>query len=129
MDKKDKEMNVSYSGIAVPEGLKKDLSDMIDSMDAAERIIAYGRSRMRRTMTWIVSVAAGVVILAGLSMAVVTFRTPKDTFTDPAMAYAEVERAFSMISEKMGGGVSRAGEAEESIQKQIHRFTPGSRDK
>ena len=53
----------SDTGIHVPEGLEKDLSDMIDSMDAAERIIAGKSSPARRAMTLIMSAAAGIIVL------------------------------------------------------------------
>ena len=79
--------------IPVPSGLGKDLSDMIDSMDAAEKILSSGRNPARRVMTYIMSAAAGIVLLLGIWTAVGTFRAPEDTFTDPEKAYAEVEKA------------------------------------
>ena len=91
----------SDTGIHVPEGLEKDLSDMIDSMDAAERIIAGKSSPARRAMTLIMSAAAGIILVAGIWTAVETYRSPEDTFTDPEQAYAEVERVLTIISEKM----------------------------
>ena len=108
----------NYDRIKVPVGLRKDLSDMIDSMDAAEKIISSGKSPARRIMTYVMSAAASVVVLLGIWTAVETFRAPKDTFTDPEMAYAEVEKALVSISEKMGSGLSRAEAAGRSIEEQ-----------
>ena len=74
--------------IPVPEGLGERLSE-----DAPWR-------SSRRRILWICSAAASLVIIAGLAL---TLR-PKhleDTFDDPHLAYAEVEKALLKIS----GGV------------------------
>ena len=107
----------SDTGIHVPEGLEKDLSDMIDSMDAAEKILSSGRNPARRVMTYIMSAAAGIVLLLGIWTAVGTFRAPEDTFTDPEKAYAEVEKALLSISDKMKPALDKAQRAEYTIDK------------
>lgn len=107
------------NGINVPDGLGKDLSDMIDSMDAAEKIVTGGKSRIRRTVTYIMGIAAGIVLAAGIWTAVETYRTPEDTFSDPALAYAEVEKALSMISDRMSSGVEKAESAGKAIERQM----------
>ena len=38
-------------------------------------------------------------------------RGPKDTFDDPRLAYAEVEKVFRTISDKMNDGLDIAREA------------------
>lgn len=103
--------------IEVPHGFRKELSEMIDSMDAAEKIVTSGKSRAMRTATWIMSVAAGLVLLIGTGLAIHTFRTPKDTFTDPEEAYAAVEKALTEISGKMSGGAASARQAEETVSR------------
>lgn len=103
--------------IPVPSGLGKDLSDMIDSMDAAEKILSSGRNPARRVMTYIMSAAAGIVLLLGIWTAVGTFRAPEDTFTDPEKAYAEVEKALHSISDKMKPALDKAQRAEYTIDK------------
>lgn len=110
------------NGVNVPDGLGKDLSDMIDSMDAAEKIVTGGKSRMRRTVTYIMGIAAGIVLVAGIWTAVETYRTPEDTFSDPALAYAEVEKALSMISDRMSSGAEKADAATRAIERQRDRI-------
>lgn len=107
--------------VVVPSGLRQELSDMIDSMDAAERILSSGMSPARRLMTCIMSAAAGVILLVGVWMAAETFRTPEDTFTDPQAAYAEVEKALVSISEKVNSGLEKASEAEKKLDGNIDR--------
>lgn len=113
---------LSDDSIKVPAGLRKDLSDMIDAMDVAEKILSEGKHPVKRTMIYIMSIAAGIVLFIGIWMAVGTFRTPKDTFTDPKMAYAEVERALASISEKMGPGLEKAGNAEKAINMSVDKL-------
>ena len=103
--------------IEVPHGFRKELSEMIDSMDAAEKIVTSGKSRAMRTATWIMSVAAGLVLLIGTGLTIHTFRTPKDTFTDPEEAYAAVEKALTEISGKMSCGAASARQAEETVSR------------
>lgn len=44
-------------------------------------------------------------------------RRPKDTFDDPRLAYAELEKTFSYISTKMGKGMEIASEARPALEK------------
>lgn len=44
-------------------------------------------------------------------------RRPKDTFDDPLLAYAELEKTFSYISTKMGKGMEIASEARPALEK------------
>ena len=105
--------------IAVPAGLKQELSDMIDSMDAAGKILSSGKSPARLIMTCIMGAAAGIVLFFGIWTAVETFRRPEDTFTDPETAYAEVEKAPFSISEKMNAGLEKAAEAEKTLDRSM----------
>lgn len=115
--------------VKVPEGLEKDLSDMIDSMDAAEKIISSGKSPARVAMTYIMSTAAGIILAIGIWMTLQTFRTPKDTFTDPELAYAEVQKALVTISEKMNPGLEKAQSAEMTLEKGKEKLIMLYRDK
>lgn len=50
--------------------------------------------------TWILGgIAAAAALLIGVGLAVRN-SGPKDTFDDPYLAYAELEKAFGMISDK-----------------------------
>lgn len=103
----------------VPEGFRKELSEMIDSMDAAEKIVSSGRSGSKRIATWTMSAAAGLVLVAGAALALYTYRSPKDTFSDPALAYAQVEKALADISARMSSCAEKTRTAEASVGKQI----------
>lgn len=104
----------------VPEGFHKELSEMIDSMDAAEKIVSSGRSGAKRIATWTMSAAAGLVLMAGAALALYdTYRSPKDTFSDPALAYAQAEKALADISARMSSCAEKTRTAEASIGKQI----------
>ena len=90
------------------------MSDFIDSMDAAERVMAEERRR-KGVVRW--SYVAGAAATAALLLTFF-FRQPampEDTFTDPHEAYACVEQALAAISEKMGSGVQQARRAGDKI--------------
>ena len=56
----------------------------------------YARSR-KRMIPWICGIAASLLLVVGLA---ISLRPPQlqDTFDDPALAYAEVERALLSVS-------------------------------
>ena len=51
------------------------------------------------------------VAAAAAAVVILPQRGPKDTFDDPRLAYAEVEKAFQTISDKMSVGAELAREA------------------
>lgn len=107
---KEKDINE----IEIPNGLEAEMSDFIDSMDAAERVMAEERRR-KGAVRW--SYVAGAAATAALLLTFF-FRQPampEDTFTDPHEAYACVEQALAAISEKMGSGVQQARRAGDKI--------------
>ena len=93
-DLKDVSMDES---IAVPEGL-------------SERLVRdVGREVTRKRILTLSGAAAIVVLAVGLSL----FKKdsePVDTFDDPYLAYAELERALAMVSEGMQKGIERTVE-------------------
>ena len=100
--------------ISVPEGLESEISGFIDSMDAAEKVMAEERRR-KGAVRW--SYVAGAAASAALLLTFL-FRQPampEDTFTDPHEAYACVEQTLAAISEKMGNGVQQARKAGDKI--------------
>lgn len=63
---------------------------------------------------------APVAVAAAIVAGVFIFTTPKqpqDSFNDPYLAYAEVERTFALMSDKMDRGLQTAGKAVPVIQK------------
>lgn len=88
----------------VPENLGKDIEELL----AASSV----REKKRRPIPF-ASAAAGIAVAASLAAAGVFLmhgNHPADTFDDPAQAYAEVERTFAYISQKMSPGLSLAAE-------------------
>ena len=83
--------------IAVPENLSARLVRNVEREVSLKRFLT-------------ISGAAAVVVLAvGLSLYKVN-NEPKDTFDDPYLAYAELERAIAMVSEGMQKGIDRTFE-------------------
>ena len=64
------------------------------------------------------AVAAGLVLIAGIGLKLQQ-RTPKDTFTDPEKAYAQVEMVFSKIGDGMRKGCGAVDKSSEVMQKSI----------
>ena len=70
-----------------------------------------------RTLRWAVptGVAAAIAIL--LAAGLTRNPEPKDTFDDPYLAYAEVEKVFSKISGTVAYGADKISESEAPIEK------------
>lgn len=98
--------------IAVPEDL---------ALKVESALIATAGARKAIARAWKLT---GIVSLAGAALAAVLFvgspRQPKDTYSDPLLAYAEIERAFNYISQKTGSGLEVAQEAAPVIEKTIN---------
>ena len=90
--------------IKVPEGLSGRLEAGIAGLAAGDSVRKNSGFGLRTVMISLAGAAAAVVL------GVLTFGgrgAPADTFDDPRLAYAEVEKSFSLISEKLekGAGV------------------------
>lgn len=92
-------------GIKVPEGLSEKVRSTIES-----------RERKRKVFSIASAAAAVVVIVAGLSLSE-SYREPEDTFDDPYLAYAEVEKALAMVTEGMRKGINMVEESESVIER------------
>lgn len=69
-----------------------------------------GRSLL--TLAW----SAVALALASLAIVIALPSGPKDTFEDPSLAYAEVEKTFLMISQKIDKGFDVARRVEEPME-------------
>ena len=92
-------------------------------MASKEEDVTIGNTRPQRRLGKIISLisypaAAVAVILIGLNLSF--GNTPKDTFDDPLMAYAQMEQVFGFISEKMNTGMEIANIAEPVFDKTIN---------
>lgn len=97
------------SSIPVPEGLKSRMEQVIDAQTAIPSV----HSR----------VLTGVLLAAAACMAMFFFlwhsqqKPLADTFNDPYLAYAEVQKTFTRISAKMSPASDKALEAKALIEK------------
>lgn len=100
--------------IAVPKGFA---ARMQESMDA-HRVMNDLKSDAPNRNVRFIATAASVAILAVAGYAFADhMNQPKDTFDDPYMAYAELEKAFATISDSIGTGLAMVEESGNIIDK------------
>lgn len=101
--------------IKVPEGFEQRLESSLDLRFLSDRIV----ERPRRTMKFLAA-AASVALLIGLGIGTVRwYNEPEDTFDDPYMAYAELEKAFAAISDSVGRGRKMVAESDAIIDRTV----------
>lgn len=96
------QMRTADGDIPVPE----DLGQMIER--TVDRELGRRWSRMRLVAS-ISSVAAAAAIAAIAFIMPADTYEPKDTFEDPALAYAETVRALEKVRVNLGKGLAKAG--------------------
>lgn len=96
------QMRTADGDIPVPE----DLGQLIER--TVDRELGRRRSRMRLVAS-ISSVAAAAAIAAIAFIMPADTYEPKDTFEDPALAYAETVKALEMVGVNLGKGLAKAG--------------------
>ncbi len=102
--------------IPVPEGLAERLKEDIGAL---ERLTADDTENVRRIRAVrIISTAAAVTLLVGTGFGISRWQSePKDTFDDPYMAYAELEKAFATMSGGVQKALAMAEESEAALDK------------
>lgn len=102
--------------IMVPEGFAERMKDEVGIL---ERLTEDEPQKAGRVMTLrVASIAAAVAILAGVGFGVLRWqKEPKDTFDDPYLAYAELEKAFAKVSDGMQRGLAMVEESEAAMDK------------
>lgn len=117
MSLEELEAAASETRVAVPEGLE----DRIRASLAAKSAVEEKTLAEKNRRGWIPY--ASVAVAASLATAFVIYRIEdsrlKDTYNDPYLAYAQVEDAFRMISDKMAVGMDLASKADETAEKTI----------
>lgn len=99
-------------GVRAPQGLQQRLMEAI----AADALAAEGARRRTPRLLYVpalAAVAAAVLLIA----AQMQRQSLKDSFDDPYLAYAEVEKTLRSISDKMSIGADIAKAAGESAGK------------
>ena len=97
-----------------PDGLERRLAETLAAKALSESAPAP-RPRILAQAAWAVAAALAFLLI----IPVLHSRAPKDTFDDPYLAYAEVEKVFRNISDKMSLGVDLAKEVQPTVEKPL----------
>lgn len=111
--------------ITVPYGFPARMKENADAAVTAGLLTGNeSEGQGRRKVVRYVAAAASVVIMAGVGYGIAQWQSqPKDTFDDPYLAYAEVEKAFEKISSSINRSLAIAGETEQVIEKATSVFS------
>ena len=99
------EQKAAENAAPVPDGLERRLRQALVARELAE-------AAKPRPARWIPYASLAAVAAAAAALVMLPQRGPKDTFDDPLLAYAEVEKAFQTISDKMAVGMDIVRDAE-----------------
>lgn len=98
---------------AVPEGFAERIRASVDAQSIIDEITEDPHRMVR-----IVGAAASVAVVAGIGLGIARWQDePKDTFDDPYMAYAELEKAFATMSGGVQKALAMAEESEAALDK------------
>ena len=110
----------SDEATAVPEGFAERIGKHVEAHKIAKDL--ENDADRTRTVRWI-GAAAAVTLLAGTSLGIVNWQNqPKDTYDDPYLAYAELEKAFATMSDSLQKGLAMAEKSEDIIDRTINVF-------
>ena len=93
--------------IPVPEELSGKVQEAVAKADESRRRWALPT----------VGIAAAVAVLVAVGLTLTRNSEPKDTFDDPYLAYAEVEKVFAKISGTVAYGAEKVSESEQTLDK------------
>ena len=108
------EQAASSSQVPVPAGLQGRIRQQL----AAAEISA--QAPVRRLPRGLIPALAAAA--AATAFALLPHGGPKDSFDDPRLAYAEVEKAFQIISDKLSSGMDLTREATEIPQNLLDKI-------
>lgn len=103
--------------VAVPQDLAAEVASSVQAAALAEALQTPAPSRSRRR--WVIpSAVAGVLVAASLAVVLVLRPgEPKDTFSTPEEAYAQLEETFRFISATMSRGMELATDVQPTLEK------------
>ena len=110
--------------IAVPDGFAIRLKENLGAAETVGLLTENeSGSQSAGKMARYAAAAASVAILAGAGLGIARWQSePKDTFDDPYMAYAELERAFATMSGGVQKALAMAEESEAALDKVVSVF-------
>ncbi|MBO4498655.1 MAG: hypothetical protein J5732_00175 [Bacteroidaceae bacterium] len=101
--------------VKIPPTLDGIIADTLTAAALSEKGGTGYRKRTPIARYCIVGSAAAAA--AGLAIILTLGNSPRDTFDDPAIAYAQLEKTFSLMSSKINAGIEIASEAKPVIEK------------
>ena len=110
----------SDEATAVPEGFAERIGRQVEAQKIASDL--ENDADRVRTVRWI-GAAAAVTLLAGTGLGIANWqKQPKDTYDDPYLAYAELEKAFATMSDSLQKGLAMADKSNDIIDRTINVF-------
>ena len=108
--------------ISVPDGFASRLGDGLEVFERLTEDESRKAGRVR--MVRVLSAAAAAALLVGAGLGLSGRQDePEDTFTDPYLAYAELEKAFAIMSGEIHKGLAMAEKSEEIIDRTSSVFS------
>lgn len=111
------ELEAISDDAALPSG-KAGAREVISKLEIAEEV--KGRSPRKVYISWISGIAATFIIMLGIGIALQN-RGPKDTFDDPALAYAQVQAVLHQISSEVQQGKAAVDESSQKISNEFEK--------
>lgn len=110
----------SDNSVPVPSGLESRIAETLLSQKIAENAGKGDTPATSLRTRWI----TGLAVAAACTVAAVFLHNPaktelKDTFDDPYLAYAEVEKTFNRISSEMSKAADKTAQAARKMEKPI----------
>ena len=119
VDMSPEQLEQAAAHIEVPQGLEHRIAEQVGQAARSQEILEPGSVRNARHV-WlsVAGTAAAVAVIAGVALQSGRPKL-KDTYDDPALAYAEVEKALLRSSEKMQYGTDVLSDSQDKMEKPL----------